>query len=146
MFNDQTGLITLFGGAQDAIQTAAGYYRLKISAHTEAETSYDCEFTVTVSDWCSDTTYTVNGRPEVHSTSLTVSDTETLVLSWDFAHNLLSPPPHENCLQKLQTRFEVSQDGAQYELIDDIQGFRVNQKDGLLFVNADSVGTYRLRL
>ena len=114
LFDEQTGLITLFGGAQDAIQTAAGSYRLKIAAHTEAETSQDCEFTVTVSDWCSEATYTMSGRPEIHSTSLTVSDPETLVLSWDLVHLLLSPAPHENCLKTLQTRFEVSQDGAQY--------------------------------
>ena len=88
----------------------------------------------------------MNGRPEVHSTSIIVGDPETLVLSWDFAHLLLSPTPHENCMVTLQTRFEVSQNGAQYEPIDDIQGFRVNQKDGLLFVDTISVGTYRLRL
>ena len=76
------------------IQTATGSYTLKISAHTEAETSQDCEFTVTVSDWCSEATYTVSGRPEVHSTSLTVGDPETLVMSWDIDRLLLNPIPH----------------------------------------------------
>ena len=90
--------------------------------------------------------YTVNGRPEIHATSLTVGDPETLVLSWDLAHLLLSPPPHETCMETLQTRFEVSQNGAQYEPIDDMQGFKVSEKDGLLFVDAVSVGSYRLRL
>ena len=69
---------------------------------------------------------------------------ETLVMSWDLA-KLLNPVPSPACLSTLHMKIEASKNGSEFTNLDENDGFKLDETNGLLWVDGASPGRYSLR-